>query len=227
MAARTRIKICGITRREDALAAARAGADAIGFVFVSRSARAIEPAAARRIAAELPPFVTPVGLFMDADEQRVREAIEAWPALVPQFHGKESAACCERYGRRYLKAIGVGPEGTLPDDRALDAFTGAEGYLFDSHPPGELGGTGKTFDWTALAGFAARAGQTRSLVLAGGLRPDNVEAAVRRVRPWAVDVSSGVESAKGIKDHEAMHAFVAAVAAADGAHDIAHSDNHV
>jgi len=214
MAARTRVKICGITRRDDALAAARAGADAIGFVFVARSARAIEPEAAHRIAAELPPFVTPVGLFMDPDEALVRRTIEAWPELVPQFHGKESAADCERFGRRYLKALGVGSTGTLPGNEVLDAFAGACGFLFDSHAPGELGGTGKTFDWSALA---ARGSDARTLVLAGGLHPGNVEAAVRQVRPWAVDVSSGVESAKGIKDHAALHAFMAAVRSADQA----------
>jgi len=212
MTVRTRVKICGITRREDAVAAVRAGADAVGFVFVAGSPRAIDVTSARRIAAVLPAFVTPVGLFLDAPDDEVRAAIGDWPELVPQFHGNESAADCERHGRRYLKAIGVGEAGMLPEEGALAPFTGAGGFLFDSHAPGEQGGTGRTFDWSALA---ARPPGTRPLILAGGLHPDNVAEAVRRVAPWAVDVSSGVESAKGIKDHGAMRAFVAAVRAAD------------
>lgn len=216
MNTRTRVKICGITRLEDALEAARAGADAIGFVFVPESARAIEPEAARAIAARLPAFVTPVGLFLDASADDVQRAIEGWPELVPQFHGTESAAECERHHRRYLKALGLGEGGQLPTEDVLAAYAGSQGFLFDSHAPGALGGTGVAFDWSALAD-ARRAGRfdDRPLVLAGGLDASTVGEAVRRVAPWALDVSSGVESAKGVKDHQAMHAFVAAVRAAD------------
>ena len=173
MTGRTRVKICGITRPEDAVVAVQAGADALGFVFVAQSPRAISVADARRIASRLPAFVMPIGLFLDASAASVHQAIDDWPELVPQFHGRETPADCERFGRRYLKALGLGTSpatnpatspGTesssdsnvggpgLPDQATLAAYANATGFLYDSHAPGELGGTGVAFDWNALAG---------------------------------------------------------------------------
>ena len=205
---RTRVKICGLTRLGDALAAVELGADALGFVFVARSARHVDVVTARDIAASLPPFVTRVGLFLDAPEGDVEAALEAIPGLVPQFHGREGAGYCESFGRPYLKAIGVA-DG-MPERDALDAFGRAAGFLLDSNAPGELGGTGHAFDWSALG-----ADLGKPLILAGGLDPSNAGRAVREIGPYALDVSSGVESAKGIKDVERMRAFMAAVRAAD------------
>ena len=228
MTARTRTKICGITRLDDALAAVDAGVDALGFVFVPASARAIRPAAAARIAAELPAFVTRVGLFLDAAPDEVARALETVPDLVPQFHGTEAAAACERHGRPYLKALALGAatggkdgeggsgDGTdrVPANEPAAAYASATGFLLDSHAPGALGGTGVALDWTALDAAVAALGG-RPLVLAGGLGPGNVREAIRALRPFAVDVSSGVESAKGIKDHDAVRAFLRAVRDAD------------
>lgn len=218
MIARTRTKICGITRLEDALAAADAGVDALGFNFVPTSSRAVDLAAARRIVARLPAFVVPVGLFLDADDDVVARVLDEIPALVPQFHGTESAARCDRHGVPYLKALGLGAVTEGQADAANEppaAYVGAMGFLLDSHAPGALGGTGVALDWSAL-GDVASGLDGRPLVLAGGLDPGNVARAIAAVRPWAVDVSSGVESAgKGIKDHDAMRAFLRAVRDAD------------
>ena len=219
--ARTRVKICGITRREDARRAVALGADALGFVFVAASARCVSLETARRMVRELPPFVTPVGLFLDAETEEVEAALEAMPDLVPQFHGRESASWCEAFGRPYLKALGVA-EG-LPTRRALEAYEGARGFLLDSHAPGALGGTGHAFDWRRLADGALEADDEdgrarvggRALILAGGLDASNAEEAVATLRPYALDVSSGVERAKGVKDEEAMRAFLDAVRRAD------------
>ena len=213
MAARTRTKICGITRLEDALAAAEAGADAVGFVFVPASRRAVGVADARRIAARLPAFVMPVGLFLDAPADEVARALDAVPGLVPQFHGTEPAADCERHGRPYLKALGLGGGGEGANE-APAAYAGAAGFLLDSHAPGALGGTGIALDWAGLDAEVAALGN-RPLVLAGGLAPDNVGCAIGALSPWAVDVSSGVESAPGVKDRDAVRAFLKAVRDAD------------
>ncbi len=207
---RTRIKVCGITRLADAQCAAELGVDAVGFVFVAASGRHVEPATARKIAARLPPFMVPVGLFLNAEARFVQEVLDAIPSLVPQFHGNEHAEWCEAFKRPYLKAVGVA-DG-LPAYDQLAAFKGAQAFLLDSHAPGELGGTGHTFDWSVLG-----VGLPRPLVLAGGLSPANVAGAVHQVRPYAVDVSSGVEQARGVKDHEAMREFVSAVRGADTA----------
>lgn len=218
MNGRTRVKICGITRLEDAMQAARLGADAIGFVFVPASRRAITVEAASRIASALPAFVTSVGLFLDADADDVSAAIDAIPALVPQFHGRESAADCERFGRRYLKAFGLGGadgvvgEQGMPDAGTIASYRRSAGFLFDSHAPGQLGGTGVSFDWRSLRPDAAR---DWPLILAGGLDAGNVGAAIEATGAWAVDVSSGVESTTGIKDHGAMRGFIEAVRTAD------------
>ena len=213
---RTRVKICGITRLEDALLAVSLGADALGFVFVPASARHVTVEAARDIARRLPPFVARVGLFLDAPREAVERALDALPELVPQFHGRERAAACDAFGRGYLKALGVA-EG-LPTAEELAAYRRAEGFLLDSNVPGELGGTGHAFDWTRLAGGAmgeATGSDGPVLVLAGGLNAGNVGRAMREVRPYALDVSSGVESSKGIKDARAMTDFMAAVRRAD------------
>lgn len=210
MAHRTRVKICGITRLQDANLAQKMGADALGFVFVPASKRYVTPEAAAAIVRHLSPFVTPVGLFLDADQDSVSEALDRMPSLVPQFHGRESADECEQYNRPYLKALGVGQAGEIPSRQALAAYESAMGFLFDSHEPGELGGTGQAFDWHRL-----HADMDRPLILAGGLHADNVAQAITQVRPWAVDVSSGVEQSRGIKDAGAMQAFMTAVSSAD------------
>lgn len=221
---RTRVKICGITRLEDAIAAARLGADALGFVFVPASRRNITPENARRIVEQLPPFVEVVGLFLDAQPETIEAALEAVPSLLPQFHGRESAFDCERWQRPYLKAIGLGQETTVmqhPEDskvlsvsNQLVAHRKACGFLFDSNAPGELGGTGHVFDWQKLEQGVER-DLPHPLILAGGLDVQNVGQAIRQVAPWAVDVSSGVEEDKGIKDLQKMKAFIEAVRAAD------------
>ena len=213
---RTRVKICGITRLEDARLAVSLGADALGFVFVPASSRHVSVAAARDIARRLPPFVTRVGLFLDAPRETVERALEAIPGLVPQFHGRETAAECDAFGCGYLKALGVAE--ALPTADELAAYKRAEGFLLDSNAPGELGGTGHAFDWTRLAGGGAArygGGEGPVLILAGGLNADNAGRAIGEVAPYALDVSSGVESAKGIKDARAMRAFMAAVQRAD------------
>ena len=208
MARRTRVKICGITRLIDACVAQELGADSLGFVFVPASARFLTPEAAATIMAQLSPFVTCVGLFLNASAADVRQAVHCCPALVPQFHGQESAEFCDQFGRSYLKAIGVG--GGMPSSDELAAFKNASGFLFDSNEPGQLGGTGHAFDWSKL-----ERNLDRPLILAGGLNVQNVRQAIEQVAPHALDVSSGVESAKGLKSEEAMIAFMLAVEAAD------------
>jgi len=217
--ARTRVKICGITRLADGLAAARAGADAIGFVFWSGTPRRIAVADARSIAAAMPPFVTIVGLFVDPKPGEVRAALAAVPLAALQFHGHEPPELCRAFGRPYVKAVPVG--GGAAGDGLLEyaaRYPDAAGLLFDAPPADGLpGGTGRTFDWDALPRALSR-----PLVLSGGLTPANVGGAIRRVRPWAVDVSSGVEAigpdgspAKGIKDPERIRAFIEEVRHAD------------
>jgi len=206
----TRIKVCGITRLEDAQNAEALGVDAIGFVFCAASKRFISPDDATHIANEIAPFMVRVGLFLNASEAEVHQALEAIPNLLPQFHGTESAAWCDAFKRPYLKAIGIA--NGLPGKAELSAYKRAQGFLFDSHAPGELGGTGETFDWSLLGDKTAA-----RRILAGGLQPDNVAAAMQQVQPYAVDVSSGVEKSKGVKDFAKMKAFVTAVRSADKA----------
>jgi phosphoribosylanthranilate isomerase len=216
---RTRVKICGITRIEDGVAAARAGADAIGFVFWPGSPRAVAAAQARAIAAELPPFVTTVGLFVDPAPDHVRATLEALPLDLLQFHGAEAAELCRAFGRPYVKAVPVGPNASRADLLEYAArYPDACGLLFDApFAEGRPGGTGRTFDWDALPPDLPR-----PLVLAGGLTVANVGAAIRRVRPWAVDVSGGVEAigpdgrpVRGSKDHARIAAFIEEVRHAD------------
>jgi len=204
----TRIKCCGMTRVEDALLAAQLGADAIGLVFTARSKRQTTPARAREIVAALPPFVATVALFMDDDADRVRQVIdEVQPSLL-QFHGSETDGWCAQFGRPFLKAIAMG-EGAAALPR-LREYPRAAALLLDGHGFGEAGGSGKAFDWSLLPRELAQ-----PVILAGGLHSGNVAEAVRLLRPWAVDVASGVESSPGIKDPDKLAAFIRAVRAAD------------
>lgn len=205
----TRVKICGITRTEDALLSEQLGADALGFVFCKASKRFIEPAGAKVISDQIAPFITRVGLFLDASPSEVENALEVLPGMLPQFHGRESAADCERYGVPYLKAIGLG--AGMPSAAELAAYKGAMAFLFDSNEPGQLGGTGHVFDWDKLDQDVGK-----PIILAGGLNCDNVRSAIELVKPYAIDVSSGVELSKGIKDHHALANFIGAVRATTG-----------
>jgi phosphoribosylanthranilate isomerase len=205
---RTRIKICGITRREDAQAAVRLGADAIGLVFYPSSPRAVTPEQAAAIVDRLPPFVTVVGLFVDAPRPEVMEVASAVPLDLLQFHGAESAADCSGHGRPWIKAIRMHDSVDL--EQLSRQYTGAAGLLLDTYRAGVPGGTGVTFDWQRIPPELAS-----RIILAGGLDPHNVEQAVRQVRPYAVDVSGGVEAAKGIKDADKMAAFIAGVKRGD------------
>jgi phosphoribosylanthranilate isomerase len=197
-----RVKICGVTRLEDALLAVRLGADALGFNFWPRSKRYLAPAAAREIVRRLPPLVTAVGVFVDPSRDEVLRAVEASGVQVAQLHGDEPPALCAALPLPVLKAIRVRDAASL---EAMGPYDGVAGILLDTATPG-YGGSGATFDW-ALAAPAAAA---RPLVLAGGLGPGNVAEAVRIVRPFAVDVASGVESAPGIKDEQLMRRFIEA-----------------
>ena len=195
-----RIKICGITREEDAIAAAHLGVHALGFVFYEKSPRRIQPAAARNIIRRLPPFVTAVGLFVNADESFVRSVLAEVPLQLLQFHGDETATECERFGIPYLRAVRMRRETNLL--QYAQQFAAAQGLLLDAHVEGIPGGTGQRFDWQWIPDNLSV-----PIVLSGGLNPDNVAEAVRQVKPWAVDVSSGVELSKGLKDHAKMKAF--------------------
>ena len=197
----TRIKICGITREQDALAAAAAGADAIGLVFYAPSPRAVDAAQAARIVAALPPFVSTVGLFVDAEPAAVRAVLAEVPLDLLQFHGEESDDYCRQFGRPYLKAVRVRSADQLQDVAAQ--WPGAAGILLDSYKPGVPGGTGEVFDWRLVPRE-----RDWNLVLAGGLAAGNVRQAIDEMQPWAVDVSGGVEAAKGIKDVAKINAFV-------------------
>jgi phosphoribosylanthranilate isomerase len=218
---RTRVKICGITRADDARAAADAGADAIGLVFWPGTPRVVTHAQARSIVAALPPYVTVVGLFVDPEPQAVREALAAVPIDVLQFHGSEPAPFCRAFGRRYVKAIAVRNGVDLLE--SLSPYDDAAGLLFDAFHAGDLpGGTGRVFDWGRLSADV-RARLRVPLILSGGLDAGNVERAILAVAPWAVDVSSGVEERasdgeprRGLKDAVRIRAFVQGVRSADG-----------
>lgn len=207
MTPRTRIKICGLTREHDLDAAVEAGADAVGLVFYPRSPRHLSLERAVKLARRLPPFVTPVGLFVNADSVHVEEAAQAIPQLVLQFHGDETPAECRVANRPYLRAARMAEGFDLLDFAAR--FPDAQGVLLDAHVEG-YGGGGKVFDWSLVPRNVPR-----PVVLSGGLHAGNVAEGIRQVRPWAVDVSSGVESAKGIKDAQAIRRFCDAVRQAD------------
>lgn len=204
---RTRIKICGLTREDDVDAAVQAGADAIGLVFYARSPRAVTVERAAELARRLPPFVTPVGLFVNAEPALVEAALRAVPNLTLQFHGDESPADCERWTRPYLRAARMAPGFDLLD--FASRFSSAQAILLDAFVDG-YGGGGKVFDWSLLPPSVPS-----PVVLSGGVSAANVIDGVRSVRPWAVDVSSGVEEAKGLKSATLIRQFCAAVREAD------------
>jgi len=205
---RTRVKICGIRRIEDAIAAVRLGVDALGLVFYPFSPRFVTPQQAVKIKEAVPPFVTLVGLFVDADTEQIEEVIALMGLDLVQFHGDESPEQCAEISRPWIKAIrmkqGLDILGTM------QAYSGARGILLDAYQEGLPGGTGSTFDWQRIP-----AGISGKIILAGGLTSQNVAQAIRQVHPYAVDVSGGVESAKGVKDFEKMASFMREVAGTD------------
>lgn len=205
---RTRIKICGITREQDLDAALAAGADAIGFVFYPPSPRFVDNCRAAELATRVPAFATRVGLFVNADPAVVRATLAEVPLELLQFHGDEDAAYCAQFGRPWIKAARVRPGLDLLEFSR--SFSGASGLLLDAYVEA-YGGAGQTFDWSLIPGNLPL-----PMLLSGGLHAGNVGEGIRNLRPWAVDVSSGVESVKGIKDAAKIAAFVAAVKEADG-----------
>jgi phosphoribosylanthranilate isomerase len=206
---RTRTKICGITRPDDAVFAASQGADAIGLVFYPPSPRYVTAEQACDVIAALPPFVTTVGLFVDASEVDVRALLDKVPLDLLQFHGNEEDSYCQSFGRPYFKAIRMAQGVNLVEQAA--SYPGASALLLDSYQSGVPGGTGHAFDWARVP-----AGLDKPIILAGGLGTENIDEAIRTVRPYAVDVSSGVEAAKGIKDTAKIIAFMRGVERADG-----------
>ena len=210
---RTRIKICGLTREADVDAAVCAGADAIGFVLYPKSPRALTPARAGELARRLPPFVTPVLLFVQAPAAHIQAGLDQVPNALLQFHGDEDPDLCRASGRPYIRAVRMTPGTDLLD--CARRFHDAQALLLDAFVDG-FGGGGKAFDWSLVP-----SGVPLPLVLSGGLSPASVTDGVLRLRPWAVDVSSGVEQSKGIKDAAAMRRFCQAVRAADAQRDAA------
>ena len=208
MEQRTRIKFCGITRESDALDAVALGADALGFVFHPPSPRYVASAVASAIVAKLPPFVSAVGLFVDVPLSDVRRIAADVQLDMVQFHGEESAAYCREYGAPYLKAVRL--ESGLTLEAATLAYVGARALLLDSYHPLLAGGTGQSFDWSLIP-----VRRDKPIVLAGGLDATNVARAIHAVRPYAVDVSGGIEVTKGVKDYGKMQAFVAEVHAVE------------
>jgi phosphoribosylanthranilate isomerase len=205
---RTRIKICGLRDAGMARAAAEAGADAVGIVFHPSSPRFASLQQAAAIVAALPAFVQAVGLFANAPQAQVRDTLSAVPLSLLQFHGDEEPDFCVQFGLPWLKAVRVGAQTDLLECRRR--FARATALLLDASVPGEFGGTGASFDWSLVPReFASR------IVLSGGLHPGNVGEAIRVVRPWAVDVSSGVESSRGVKDAARIVEFVRSVKDAD------------
>jgi phosphoribosylanthranilate isomerase len=197
---RVRVKICGIRRPQDLQAAVAAGADALGFVFAPGSPRILGVDEARVLAGQVPAFVSRVGLFMDQTQAEVEQVLQRVPLSLLQFHGREDAGFCRQFGLPYVKAVAMG-SGVAPD-RIEREFADAAALLLDSHRAGGAGGTGQIFDWSGIPRL------TLPLVLAGGLKPENVRRAVQQVRPWAVDVSSGVEDAPGEKNVDKMQMFI-------------------
>lgn len=215
---RTRIKICGLTREQDVDAACAAGADAVGFVLYPPSPRHVDARRAAELARRLPPFVTPVLLFVNAQTDDITRAVQAVPGALVQFHGDETAPDCDAAGVPYVRAARIplaGPESGFDLLQYAARFPRARGLLLDAQVDG-YGGGGRTFDWAAFNWSHIRQSVRSHLVLSGGLTPANVTDGILTVRPWAVDVSSGVEAAKGIKDAALIQSFVAAVRAADG-----------
>ncbi|MBW0146359.1 phosphoribosylanthranilate isomerase [Marinobacter arenosus] len=197
----TRVKICGLTRVEDIEAAVEAGADALGLVFYQPSPRSVVVSEAAELARHVPAFVSVVGLFVNPTAEEVREVLERVPLDLLQFHGDESAEFCSQFGRRWVKAIRVREQGQI--EAAFKSFSEASGLLVDAWDPERYGGTGQSFNWDLIP-----SDRPMPLILAGGLSSDNVFRAVSQVRPWAVDVSGGVERSKGIKDIEKISDFI-------------------
>ena len=201
---RTRVKICGITRCEDAQLVVDAGVDAIGLIFYEKSPRFVSNAQAAEISQVIPAFVSRVALFKDAEQQMIESVLEQVEIDLIQFHGSETADYCEQFNRPYIKAIGM--KGAEHDVSFLlvnvEKYQSAKALLLDGHAPGEAGGSGESFDWASIAAV------DKPIVLAGGLTPDNVKQAIDLVHPFAVDVSSGVESSPGIKDKDKVAAFM-------------------
>ena len=196
-----RVKICGITSIADARAAVESGADAIGLVFYEPSPRAVSIDQAQAIAASVGPFVTVVGLFVDADESYIRDVLGSVSLHVLQFHGNESREFCEQFQRPYMKAIRMRPELNVPQE--IDTYLSASAILLDAYRPGVPGGTGETFDWQRVP-----QNSPLPIVLAGGLTPKNVAAAIQSTQVYGVDVSGGVESAPGQKDPRKVAQFI-------------------
>tara|TARA_R110001606_G_scaffold93283_4_gene207139 strand:+ start:313 stop:930 length:618 start_codon:yes stop_codon:yes gene_type:complete len=196
-----RVKICGITNLEDALMACRHGADALGFVFYEKSPRYVTPTVANSIVSKLPPFVTPVALFVDAEASLIDSVIQGSSRWVIQFHGSESESECLSYQRPYMKALRV----RQGDDvvALVNQYPSASAMLLDAYKAGVPGGTGEVFDWSLIP-----QGLSKPIVLAGGLTPSNVEQAIKQVKPYAVDVSGGVELSKGIKSEPKVQEFI-------------------
>ncbi len=207
MSSPIRIKICGVTRPEDAYAAALAGADAIGMVFAAQSPRRVGAAVAREILAALPPYVTSIGLFMDSGAEAVREILAEVPLCALQFHGAEEPGECAAHGRPYIKTVPAA-ECDIEEElrRARQAHPAAQALLLDGHGPGEQGGSGRSFAWTPLPRDARS-----TVIVAGGLHAGNVRRALQTTGARAVDVCSGVEDAPGIKNPDKIRAFIAAV----------------
>jgi len=201
---RTRIKICGITRSEDALEVVAAGADAIGLVFYDPSPRAVTLDIAKSIVAAVPAFVTVVALFVNPSAKEVRQVLNGVRIDLLQFHGDEENDFCSQFQRPYIKAIRVRQTSDVVASSVR--FPDAVGLLLDSYKPGVPGGTGETFDWSLIP-----ASQSKPLILAGGLTPENIASAIDQVQPFAVDVSGGVEAEKGIKDHSKINKFISEV----------------
>jgi len=203
---RIRCKVCGITRIEDAQAAARFGADAIGLVFVARSSRSVTVDQARAISTSVPPFVNRVALFMNPDADQVRRVLEEVAIDQIQFHGSETADFCRQFGRPWIKALALNNGAS----EGFDAYRDADAILLDTHAGQAMGGSGETFDWSQIPPLP------RPLILAGGLTPDNVGEACRLSRPAAVDVSSGVECRPGIKSDSLMQRFINSIDEVNG-----------
>jgi phosphoribosylanthranilate isomerase len=201
---RTRVKICGITRRQDAEIAIENGADALGFVFYAPSPRAVTIEQAQPLVAQLPAFVTKVALFVDETPEQIRQCLSLLAIDLLQFHGDETAVFCEQFNKPYIKAIRMRDDTDLAE--IAKQYASASALLLDSFQPGVPGGTGLAFDWSLISHI------NKPIILAGGLTPDNVQMAIQQVSPYAVDVSGGVESAKGIKDKEKISAFMREVA---------------
>ncbi len=202
-----KIKICGITNLKDAGVAVEAGADALGFVFYSPSPRCIESALAKRIIAQLPPFVIPVGVFVNHDQETIRNVFDECGLAFAQLHGEETPAFCESLGRPVLRALRLRDRGSLLALAEYKGRMGVRGFVVDAFSTEAYGGTGQTGDWS----LAREVAQAAPILLAGGLTANNVQEAIRKVQPYGVDVSSGVEKSPGQKDHDKIRTFTQAV----------------